>query len=59
MFFASLRDIPRQRAQAVDRAAKDAGWSHLENMMNRKVGELSRGYKQRAWRRCFCITRRC
>lgn len=48
MFFASLRDIPRQqRAQAVDRAAKRCWLSHPENMMNRKVGELSRGYKQR------------
>ena len=44
-FRAALRDIPvRQRKQAVDRAAERC-W--LSDVMRRRVGELSRGYKQR------------
>jgi len=48
MFRAALRDIPRrQRRSAVDRVAERCWLSQPEDMMRRKVGELSRGYKQR------------
>ena len=48
MFRAALRDIPRKdRKAAVDRAAERCWLSHPEDMMRRRVGELSRGYKQR------------
>jgi ABC-2 type transport system ATP-binding protein len=47
-FRASLRDIPRrQRAAAVERVAQRCWLSAPENMMRRRLGELSRGYKQR------------
>ena len=48
MFRAALRDIPsRQRTAAVDRAAERCWLSKPEDMMHRRLGELSRGYKQR------------
>lgn len=48
MFFAALRDIPRRRrSAAVDQAAERCWLSKPQDMMRRKVGELSRGYKQR------------
>jgi len=48
MFRAALRDIPRpERQAAVDRVAERCWLSRPENMMRRRVGELSRGYKQR------------
>ncbi len=48
MFRAALRDIPRrQRKAAVQRVAERCGLSQPENMMNRRLEELSRGYKQR------------
>jgi len=48
MFRAALRDIPRARRRgAVDRVAERCWLSRPENMMRRRVGELSRGYKQR------------
>ena len=48
MFRAALRDIPRARRRAaVDRVAERCWLSHPEDMMRRRVGELSRGYKQR------------
>ncbi|MFA6135092.1 MAG: ATP-binding cassette domain-containing protein [Phycisphaerae bacterium] len=48
MFKAALRDIPhRQRAAAVDRVAQRCWLSQPQNMMRRRVGELSRGYRQR------------
>lgn len=47
-FRAALRDIPRrQRRAAVDRVAERCWLSRPEDMMRRRVGELSRGYKQR------------
>ncbi len=47
-FWAAMRDIPRsQRKLAVDRAAERCWLSKPEDMMRRRVGELSRGYKQR------------
>lgn len=47
-FRAALRDIPRrQRRAAVDRVAERCWLSQPEDMMRRRVGELSRGYKQR------------
>ena len=47
-FRAAMRDIPRrQRSAAVDRAAERCWLSKPEDMMRRRVGELSRGYKQR------------
>jgi ABC-2 type transport system ATP-binding protein len=47
-FRAALRDIPRKdRAVAVDRAAERCWLSKPEDMMRRRLGELSRGYKQR------------
>ena len=48
MYHAALRDIPRARRKAaVDRAAERCWLSRPEDMMRRRVGELSRGYKQR------------
>ena len=48
MFRAALRDLPRrQRASAVDRVAERCWLSRPENVMRRRLGELSRGYKQR------------
>ena len=47
-FRAALRDIPRrQRKAAVDQAAQKCWLTQPENMMRRRLGELSRGYKQR------------
>ncbi len=48
LFRAAMRDIPhRQRQGAVDRVAERCWLSKPENMMRRRLGELSRGYKQR------------
>lgn len=48
MFRAALRDVPaRQRKGAVARVAKQCWLSEPDDMMRRRVGELSRGYKQR------------
>jgi ABC-2 type transport system ATP-binding protein len=48
MFRAALRDIPRrQRRSAIDRVAQRCWLNHPEDVMRRRVGELSRGYKQR------------
>jgi len=48
MFRSALRDIPhRQRRAAVDRAAERCWLSQPEDVMRRRIGELSRGYKQR------------
>ena len=48
MFRAALHDIPRaDRAAAVDKAGERCWLSKPEDMMRRRVGELSRGYKQR------------
>ena len=48
MFRAALRDIPsRERKSAVDRVAERCWLSKPEDMMRRRLGELSRGYKQR------------
>ena len=48
MFRAALRDIPsRRRGAAVDRVSEQCWLSRPENMMRRRVAELSRGYKQR------------
>lgn len=47
-FRAALRDIPsRQRAAAVDRVCQRCWLSEPEDMTRRRLGELSRGYKQR------------
>jgi ABC-2 type transport system ATP-binding protein len=47
-FRAALRDIPRrQRRSAVDRVAERCWLSTPEDMMRRRIGELSRGYRQR------------
>ena len=47
-FRAALRDIPRRKRKAeVDRVAERCWLSSPEDMMRRRVGELSRGYKQR------------
>lgn len=47
-FRAGLRDIPRRhRAAAVDRAAQRCWLSTPEDMTRRRLGELSRGYRQR------------
>jgi ABC-2 type transport system ATP-binding protein len=47
-FVAALRDIPRKnRKAAVDRVADRCWLSQPEDMMRRRVGELSRGYRQR------------
>ena len=48
MFRAALRDIRRRdRRGAVDRVAEQCWLSKPEDMMRRRLGELSRGYKQR------------
>ncbi len=48
MFRAALRDIPRRkRKAAIDRVAERCWLSAPEDMMRRRLGELSRGYKQR------------
>jgi len=48
MFRAALRDIPRKKRKgAVDRVAERCWLSTPEDMMSRRLGELSRGYKQR------------
>ena len=48
VFRAALRDIPRRKRRAeVDRVAERCWLSQPEDMMRRRVGELSRGYKQR------------
>ncbi|HUT01033.1 MAG TPA: ATP-binding cassette domain-containing protein [Phycisphaerae bacterium] len=48
MFRAALRDIPRpERQAAVDRVADRCWLSKPQDVMRRRVGELSRGYKQR------------
>ena len=48
MFRSALRDIPRQkRSAAVDLAAERCWLSRPDNLMRRRLGELSRGYKQR------------
>ncbi|MBI5725658.1 MAG: ATP-binding cassette domain-containing protein [Planctomycetes bacterium] len=47
-FRARLRDIPGSRRQAeIDRVAERCWLSKPENMLRRRLGELSRGYKQR------------
>jgi len=47
-FVAALRDIPGpKRKAAVDRVAERCWLSKPEDMMRRRVGDLSRGYKQR------------
>jgi ABC-2 type transport system ATP-binding protein len=48
MFRAALRDIPSaERKGAVDRVAERCWLSTPDDVMRRRVGELSRGYKQR------------
>jgi ABC-2 type transport system ATP-binding protein len=48
MFRAALHNIPpRERKSAVDRVAERCALSQPDNVMRRRVGELSRGYKQR------------
>ncbi|MCY2929006.1 MAG: ATP-binding cassette domain-containing protein [Planctomycetota bacterium] len=48
MFRAALRDVPpRDRKAAVSRVARQCWLSEPEDMMRRRLGELSRGYKQR------------
>jgi ABC-2 type transport system ATP-binding protein len=48
MFVAALRDVPRRRRrQAVDGVAERCWLSRPDDVMRRRVGELSRGYKQR------------
>jgi ABC-2 type transport system ATP-binding protein len=48
MFRAALRDIPiRRRRASVDRVAERCWLSQPVNMMRRRIGELSRGYRQR------------
>ncbi len=48
MFRAALRDIPRRkRKAAVDGVAERCWLSTPEDVMRRRLGELSRGYKQR------------
>ena len=47
-FVAALRDLPRkERRVAIDRVAERCWLSKPEDMMRRRVGVLSRGYKQR------------
>jgi len=47
-FRAALRGIaPRQRQAAIDRVAERCWLSAPEDMMRRRLGELSRGYRQR------------
>ncbi len=48
LFRAALRDMPRrQRKEAVGRVAERCWLSKPEDMMSRRLGELSRGYRQR------------
>ena len=48
MFMAALRDIPsKSRNAEVDRVAERCWLSKPQDMMRRRLGELSRGYKQR------------
>jgi len=48
MFRAGLREIPRRaRKQAVEGAAQRCWLLQPEDMMRRRLGELSRGYQQR------------
>ena len=48
MFRASLRDIPHSRRQAAVGLVAERCWlSEPEDVMRRRLGELSRGYKQR------------
>ena len=48
MYRAALRDIPaKQRRAAVDRAAERCWLSAPEDMMRRRLDQLSRGYRQR------------
>jgi len=48
MFRAALRDIPAtERARAVDWAAARCWLTHPEDMTNRRLDQLSRGYRQR------------
>lgn len=48
MFRAALRDIPRRgRNIVIDRVAEQCWLSKPQNVMQRRLGELSRGYKQR------------
>ncbi len=48
MFRSALRDIPAsKRSAAVDRSAERCWLSRPDNLMRRRLGELSRGYKQR------------
>jgi len=47
-FRAKLRDIPRKQIPAaIDRVAKRCWLSQPEDMTRRRLGELSRGYRQR------------
>lgn len=47
-FMAAMRDIPAsKRRSAVESAAERCWLSKPDNMMRRRLGELSRGYKQR------------
>ncbi|HUT61697.1 MAG TPA: ATP-binding cassette domain-containing protein [Phycisphaerae bacterium] len=48
MFVAALRDVPRgDRKSAVARAAERCWLTQPDDVMRRRVGELSRGYRQR------------
>ena len=48
LFRAALRDIPRRkRNNAVEEVAERCWLSKPEDLMRRRLGELSRGYKQR------------
>jgi len=48
MFRAALREIPRgKRKSAIERVAERCWLDKPENVMRRRLGELSRGYKQR------------
>ncbi len=47
-FRAALRDIPRrQRKDAIGRVSEQCWLNRPEDVMHRRLGELSRGYKQR------------
>jgi ABC-2 type transport system ATP-binding protein len=47
-FRAALHDVPaRERKAAIDRVAERCWLSKPDDVMRRRVGELSRGYKQR------------
>lgn len=47
-FRAALRDIPAaQRSTAIDRVAERCWLTSPQDVMRRRIGELSRGYKQR------------